>query len=75
MARRQGRTGGRAEEGKDVKVSVTIGADTHARLRCLALLRQTTGTELVAALIKQAVERVRLPSLGYDAEGSAEDAA
>jgi hypothetical protein len=70
-ARKGGGTGG----GEVVKISVGIDADTHRRLRALAILKDSTGTEIVAELIRKAVEGVRLPSLGYEPPGRAEDAA
>lgn len=63
------RKGSNAGAGAEVKISVGIDADTHRRLRALAILRESPATEIVAELIRRAVEGVRLPSLGYDPGG------
>jgi predicted DNA-binding ribbon-helix-helix protein len=74
MARtRSVRTQGGGSGGAPVRISVTLSEDTWARLRSLALVRRTTATALVEALVVKAVEGVRLPSVRGD--GTGDDAA
>jgi hypothetical protein len=67
-------TQGRKDGGAPVKISVSLDPDTYLRLRCLATMRRTPASEIVAALVVQAVAKVRLPTTG-DAEGDAGNAA
>ena len=62
--RKAGRKASGGDSGQDVRISVTLSADTWLRLRAICAARRITATDLVAGLVDGAVAKVRLPSVG-----------